>query len=145
VAEIVERTDGVPLFVEEMTKAVLEAGSGRGLDVAAAVPADRMGVPPTLHASLMERLDRLGPEAKQVAQIGAAIGREFSYELVAALGDPTEPRLLDALKSLIGSGLIFEHGAPPSAEYLFKHALVQDAAYNTLLLRTRRQLHVQTK
>jgi predicted ATPase len=143
VAEIVERTDGVPLFVEEMTKAVLEAGSGRGLDVAAAVPADRMGVPATLHASLMERLDRLGPEAKQVAQIGAAIGREFSYELVAALGDVTETRLLDSLKSLGGSGLIFEHGTPPSAEYLFKHALVQDAAYGTLLLRTRRHLHAR--
>jgi class 3 adenylate cyclase/predicted ATPase len=143
VAEILERTDGVPLFVEEMTKAVLEAGSGRGLDVVAAVPADRVGVPATLHASLMERLDRLGPEAKQVAQIGAAIGREFSYELVAALGDLTETSLLDALKRLVGSGLIFEHGTPPSAEYLFKHALVQDAAYGTLLLRTRGQLHAR--
>jgi predicted ATPase len=143
VAKIVERTDGVPLFLEEMTKAVLEAGSGRDLDVAAAVPADRMGVPATLHASLMERLDRLGPEAKQVAQIDAAIGREFSYELVAAPGDLIEPRLSDALKSLVASGLILEHGTPPSAGYLFKHALVQDAAYGTLLLRTRRQLHAR--
>ena len=85
IAEIVERTDGVPLFVEEMTKAVLEAGAERGREIAASVPAAWLGVPATLQASLMARLDRLGPAAKGVAQIGAAIGREFSYELAAAV------------------------------------------------------------
>jgi predicted ATPase len=80
IAEIVERTDGVPLFVEEMTKAVLEAGAGPGREVVASAPSTKLGVPATLHASLMARLDRLGAAAKGVAQIGAAIGREFPYE-----------------------------------------------------------------
>ena len=139
VAEIVERTDGVPLFVEEMTKAVLEAGTA----VAASVPATGLGVPATLQASLMARLDRLGAEAKSVAQIGAAIGREFSYELAAAAGDLPEDRLRAALLRLADAGLVFQRGAPPAAEYLFKHALVQDAAYGTLLRRTRQQLHAR--
>ena len=91
IAEIVERTDGVPLFVEEMTRAVLEAGAERGRETAASVPG-RLGVPATLQGSLMARLDRLGPAAKRVAQIGAAIGREFSYELAAAVGEFDEER-----------------------------------------------------
>jgi predicted ATPase len=96
IAEIVERTDGVPLFVEEMTKAVLEAGAERGLEIAASVPGTGLGVPATLQASLMGRLDRLGPAAKGVAQIGAAIGREFSYELVVSVGELAEGRFQDS-------------------------------------------------
>lgn len=91
IAEIVERTDGVPLFVEEMTKAVLEAGVERGTQTASSAPATTLGVPATLQASLMARLDRLGPTAKRVAQIGAAIGREFSYELQRWANSPKQP------------------------------------------------------
>ena len=143
IAEIVERTDGVPLFVEEMTKAVLEAGAERGREVAASVPSTGLGVPATLQASLMARLDRLGPAARGVAQIGAAIGREFSYELAASVGEFSEERLQEALSRLVDAGLVFQRGAPPMAEYLFKHALVQEAAYGTLLRRTRQQLHAR--
>jgi predicted ATPase len=143
IAEIVERTDGVPLFVEEMTKAVLEAGTERGRETAASVPAATLGVPATLQASLMARLDRLGPAAKRVAQIGAAIGREFSYQLAAAVGDFAEPGLQEALQRLVDAGLAFQRGMPPTAEYMFKHALVQDATYGTLLRGPRRQLHAQ--
>jgi class 3 adenylate cyclase/predicted ATPase len=143
IAEIVERTDGVPLFVEEMTKAVLEAGAERGRDIAASVPSTGFGVPTTLQASLMARLDRLGPAAKGVAQIGAAIGREFAYELAASVAELPEERLQEALQRLVDAGLVFQRGAPPTAEYLFKHALVQDAAYGTLLRRTRQQLHAR--
>jgi predicted ATPase len=143
IAEIVERTDGVPLFVEEMTKAVLEAGIEHGREAAASVPGASLGVPATLQASLMARLDRLGPAAKGVAQIGAAIGREFSYELAAAVGEFSEEGLKDALHRLVDAGLVFQRGMPPAAGYLFKHALVQDAAYGTLLRRTRQQLHAR--
>ena len=143
IAEIVERTDGVPLFVEEMTKAVLEAGAERGGEIAASVPSAGLGVPATLQASLMARLDRLGPAAKGVAQIGAAIGREFSYELAASVGELAEERLQDALQRLVDAGLVFQRGTPPEAAYLFKHALVQDTAYGTLLRGPRRQLHAR--
>ena len=143
IAEIVERTDGVPLFVEEMTKAVLEAGAERGGEIAASVPSAGLGVPATLQASLMARLDRLGPAAKGVAQIGAAIGREFSYELAASVGELAEERLQDALQRLVDAGLVFQRGTPPEAAYLFKHALVQDTAYSTLLRGPRRQLHAR--
>jgi predicted ATPase len=143
IAEIVKRTDGVPLFVEEMTKAVLEAGAERGRESAASVPGAELGVPATLQASLMARPDRLGPAAKGVAQIGAAIGREFSYELAASVGDLPEERLQEAAQRLVDAGLVFQRGAPPTAEYLFKHALVQDTAYGTLLRRTRQQLHAR--
>lgn len=143
IAEIVERTDGVPLFVEEMTKAVLEAGGERGRATAASMPAASLGVPATLQASLMARLDRLGTAAKRVAQIGAAIGREFSYELAAAVGELAEERLQEALQRLVDAGLAFQRGMPPTAEYMFKHALVQDAAYGTLLRGPRRQLHAR--
>jgi class 3 adenylate cyclase/predicted ATPase len=144
IAEIVERTDGVPLFVEEMTKAVLEAGAERGREIAASVPSTGLGVPATLQASLMARLDRLGPAAKGVAQIGAAIGREFSYELAASVAELPEERLQEALQRLVDAGLVFQRGAPPAAEYLFKHALVQDTAYGTLLRGPRQQLHART-
>jgi class 3 adenylate cyclase/predicted ATPase len=142
-AEIVERTDGIPLFVEEMTKAVLEADSeGAARRTVAAVPSPTLAVPASLHASLMARLDRLGP-AKQVAQIGAAIGREFSHALLAAVVQKPEAELGAALDRLMAAGLLFRQGVPPYASYLFKHALVQDAAYGTLLREPRRALHAR--
>ena len=141
VAEIVERSDGVPLFIEELTKAVVEAGADRGGLTVSGAPASALAVPATLHASLLGRLDRLGPTAKVVAQAGAAIGRDFSYDLVAAAAELAEPELQDALRRLVGSGLVFQRGAPPAAEYLFKHALVQDTAYSTLLRGPRQALH----
>jgi predicted ATPase len=132
-AEIVERTDGIPLFVEEMTKAVLEAQSeGAARRTVAAVPSPALAVPASLHASLMARLDRLGP-AKEVAQIGSAIGREFSHALLASPPRACAPPLGSALDRLVQAGLLFRQGVPPHASYLFKHALVQDAAYGTLL------------
>ena len=140
-AEIVERTDGIPLFVEEMTKAVLEAESeGAARRMAAAVPSPALAVPASLHASLMARLDRLGP-AKEVAQIGSAIGREFSHALLAAVVHKPEVELNSALDRLTDAGLLFQQGVPPHATYLFKHALVQDASYSTLLREPRRALH----
>ena len=142
-AEIVERTDGIPLFVEEMTKAVLEAeGEGDARRIAGAVPSPALAVPASLHASLMARLDRLGP-AKEVAQIGAAIGREFSHVLLSAVVNKPEADLNSALNHLISAGLAFRQGQPPHATYLFKHALVQDAAYGTLLREPRRALHAR--
>ena len=141
--DIIERTDGIPLFVEEMTKAVLEAESeGEARHTAAAVPSPALAVPASLHASLMARLDRLGP-AKEVAQVGAAIGREFSHVLLAAVVRKPEVELGSALDRLIAAGLLFRQGVPPHATYLFKHALVQDAAYGTLLRETRRALHAR--
>ena len=140
-AEIVERTDGIPLFVEEMTKAVLEAESeGAARRTVAAVPSSALAVPASLHASLMARLDRLGL-AKEVAQIGAAIGREFSHALLAAVTHKAEAELQSALDRLMAAGLLFQQGAPPHATYLFKHALVRDAAYGTLLREPRHALH----
>jgi predicted ATPase len=141
--DIVERTDGIPLFVEEMTKAVLEAESeGAAQNTAAAVPPSTLAVPASLHASLMARLDRLGP-AKEVAQIGAAIGREFSHPLLAAVVRKPEPELQSAIDRLMQAGLLFRQGVPPQATYLFKHALVQDAAHGTLLREPRRVLHAR--
>jgi len=129
-AEIVERTDGVPLFLEELTKAVVENA------VIGSVPA-------TLHASLMARLDRLGSAAKEIAQIGAGIGREFSYELLTAVAQRTETELEEALGRLLDAGLVFQRGTPPQATLLFKHALVQDTAYSTLLRGPRQSLHAR--
>jgi class 3 adenylate cyclase/predicted ATPase len=141
--DVVERTDGIPLFVEEMTKAVLEAGDeSAATQTAAAIPSPAMAVPASLHASLMARLDRLGP-AKEVAQIGAAIGREFSHALLAAVMRISETELNSGLDRLIAAGLLFRQGTPPYASYLFKHALVQDAAYGTLLREPRRALHAR--
>ena len=141
--DIIERTDGIPLFVEEITKAVLEAESeGAAERLIALVPSPALSVPPSLHASLMARLDRLGP-AKEVAQIGAAIGREFSHALLATTARKPEAVLGLALDRLIAAGLLFRQGAPPHATYLFKHALVQDAAYGTLLREPRRALHAR--
>jgi class 3 adenylate cyclase/predicted ATPase len=140
--DIIERTDGIPLFVEEMTKAVLEAGSEGAEYAAAMVPSPSLAVPASLQASLMARLDRLGP-AKEVAQIGSVIGREFSHALLAAVVRKPEAELNAALQRLIAAGLLFRQGAPPHAIYLFKHALVQDAAYGTLLREPRRALHAR--
>ena len=141
--DIIERTDGIPLFIEEMTKAVLEAqGEGMAERVVAAIPSPSVAVPATLQASLMARLDRLG-SAKEVAQIGAAIGREFSHALLAAVVQKPEAELGAALDRLIAAGLLFRQGVPPHATYLFKHALVQDAAYGTLLREARRALHAR--
>jgi class 3 adenylate cyclase/predicted ATPase len=143
VTEIVERTDGVPLFVEELTRAVLERAEqdNRVSAVLAASPQPNLAIPATLHASLIARLDRLGPVAKEVAQIGAVIGREFSYELIHPVAQRPEPELETALDRLTAAGLLFCHGSPPHSSYLFKHALVQDAAYATLLRACRQQLH----
>ncbi len=133
----------MPLFVEEMTKAVLEAESQRSADRAiAAIPSPALEVPASLHASLMARLDRLGP-AKDVAQIGAAIGREFSHALLAAVARKPEASLNSALYRLLAAGLLFRQGVPPHATYRFKHALVQDTAHSTLLREPRRTLHAR--
>jgi predicted ATPase len=130
VAQIADRTDGVPLFVEELTKSVLESG------------ASVVGIPTTLHDSLMARLDRLA-SVRLVAQIGAAIGREFSYQLVHAVSRLPEDELQASLDRLVASELVFQRGTPPDAVYMFKHALVQDAAHSSLLRSSRQQLHVQ--
>jgi class 3 adenylate cyclase/predicted ATPase len=141
--DIIKRSDGIPLFIEEMTKAVLEAESqGAAEQTIAAIPSPTRAVPASLHASLMARLDRLGA-AKEVAQIGAAIGREFSHALVAAVARKQDAELQSALDRLIEAGLLFRQGVPPHATYLFKHALVQDAAYGTLLREPRRALHAR--
>jgi class 3 adenylate cyclase/tetratricopeptide (TPR) repeat protein len=141
--DIIERTDGIPLFVEEMTRAVLEAKDEEAAErTVAAVPSPSIAVPTSLHASLMARLDRLGA-AKEVAQIGAAIGREFTYALLAAVVRKPEQELVPALDRIVRAGLLFRQGVPPHANYLFKHALIQDAAYGTLLREPRRALHAR--
>jgi class 3 adenylate cyclase len=141
--DIIERANGIPLFVEEMTKAVMEAeGEGAVERTIAAVPPPALAVPASLHAALMARLDRLG-SAKEVAQIGAAIGREFSHPLLAATSRKSETELASALDGLIAAGLLFRQGVPPNATYLFKHALVRDAAYGCLLRSQRQALHAR--
>jgi class 3 adenylate cyclase/predicted ATPase len=139
--DIIDRTDGIPLFVEEMTKAVLE-GEREARRAVAAEPTSLVAVPASLQASLMSRLDRLGP-AKDIAQVGAAIGREFPHMFLAAVVQKPEPELNSGLDRLIEAGLLFRQGTPPHASYLFKHALVQDAAYSTLLREPRRALHAR--
>jgi class 3 adenylate cyclase/predicted ATPase len=143
IEEIVERADGVPLFVEELTKAVLEGAhrDNRATAVLGTSPLPNLAVPATLHASLIARLDRLGPVAKEVAQIGAVVGREFSYELIQPVAQRPVRDLETALDRLTNAGLLFCRGVPPHSSYLFKHALVQDAAYATLLRARRQQLH----
>jgi predicted ATPase/class 3 adenylate cyclase len=144
VAKIVERTDGVPLFVEELTKSALESGANDdGASFIARASHQALAVPATLHASLMARLDRLDPWAKEIAQVGATIGRDFSYELLAAVADRSDAELHAALNQLADAGLVFRRGTPPQATYLFKHALVQDAAYATLLRKPRQDLHAR--
>ncbi len=145
VAEIVARTDGVPLFVEELTRAVLESAA-QGDRVAAVLATTSLAaqsVPATLHASLIARLDRLGPAAKEIAQIGAVLGREFAYELIEPVATRPERELQAALFQLSDAGLLFCRGTAPHSSYLFKHALVQDAAYSTLLRGRRQELHAR--
>ena len=145
VADIVERADGVPLFVEELTKAVLE-GAAQGDQVAALLATTSLtalSVPATLHASLMARLDRLGPVVKEIAQVGAVLGREFAYELIEPVAQRHANELQAALGQLGDAGLLSCRGTAPHASYLFKHALVQDAAYSTLLRGRRQALHAR--
>jgi class 3 adenylate cyclase/tetratricopeptide (TPR) repeat protein len=143
--EIVERADGIPLFVEELTKVILETGIQ--LDDSSkpslTAPHSAPSVPATLHASLMARLDRLDAEAREVAQIGAAIGREFAYELLVQVARQSDAQLRGALRALGEAGLLYSRGTLPQAVFLFKHALIRDAAYGSMLRRTRQELHVQ--
>jgi predicted ATPase len=140
--QIVAKTDGIPLFIEELTKTLLESGilSEASDHYALSGPLPAMAIPTTLHDSLLARLDRLGP-AKETAQLGAALGREFSYELLSAVSGLGEGELRDAIAQLTGAQLIFGRGKPPDAAYRFKHVLVQDAAYASLLKGRRQQLH----
>lgn len=142
-AEIVERADGIPLFVEELTKVVMEAEARnkRGGATVSSTSHPVLNVPATLQASLLARLDYLGWTAKEIAQIGSAIGREFSYELLARVAEKTEEELRSALDRFNQAGLVFCRGIPPEATFLFKHALVRDAAYSTLLRGHRHRLH----
>ena len=142
--QIVAKTDGVPLFVEELTRTVLETNLLRdeGDHYALARPLPPMAIPTTLQESLLARLDRLAP-AREVAQVAAAIGREFSHELLAITAALPESDLQTALDDLVGSGLVFRRGTPPHASYSFKHALVQDAAYATLVRAKRQRLHAR--
>jgi len=143
-AAIAARADGNPLFVEEITKAVVEAESdGISRDAGSAGPPGAPSVPASLHASLMARLDRLGARAKEIAQIGAAIGREFSPHLLAAVASRGESEIKLSLDRLVEAGLAFRQGDQPQASYTFKHALVRDAAYGTLLRGARRALHLR--
>ncbi|CAG4927497.1 AAA family ATPase [Paraburkholderia saeva] len=143
--QIIDHTDGIPLFVEELTKTVLESGLLREQDghyvLDGSLPP--LAIPTTLHASLMARLDRLA-STRDVAQIGAAIGRQFSYELISEVASMQRDRLDAALDDLVSAELVFRRGTPPDAEYTFKHALVQDAAYSSLLRSRRQQLHART-
>jgi class 3 adenylate cyclase/tetratricopeptide (TPR) repeat protein len=140
--QIIDRTDGVPLFIEELTKSVVESGlvTEAGDRYAVTGPAAPLAIPTTLHASLLARLDRLAP-TREVAQIAASLGRSFSHALISAVAQISRQKLDDALEQLVHAELIFRRGTPPHAEYTFKHALVQDAAYGTLLRSRRHQLH----
>lgn len=142
--QVVSHSDGVPLFAEELTKMVLEAGflRDRGNHYALDGPLPPLAVPTTLKDSLMARLDRLGP-VKEVAQVGAVIGRQFAHRLLAALSPLKEAALRDALHQLTAAELIYRRGTPPDASYIFKHALVQDAAYRSLLKSNRENLHLR--
>ncbi|MGE0826264.1 MAG: adenylate/guanylate cyclase domain-containing protein [Candidatus Binatia bacterium] len=137
VQQIISKTDGVPLFVEELTKSVVESVGATGRS-----PLQALGIPTTLQDALMARLDRLGP-AKEIAQLGATLGREFSYELLHAVSLLREDALQQRLRQLVDTELVYQSGIPPQAHYLFKHALVQDTAYQSLLKSKRQQLHQQ--
>src|SRR5262249_20454974 len=140
--QILARTDGVPLFVEELTKTVLESGLLRESNGRYVLehPLPPLAIPSTLHASLMARLDRLAP-VREVAQIGAVVGRDFSYELLSAVAGFSREKLEEALGHLVRSELVFCQGEIPHSVYTFKHVLVRDAAYSSLLRSRRAQLH----
>jgi hypothetical protein len=142
--QIIEKTDGVPLFVEELTKTVLESGMLEEQDNRFVLngPLRPLAIPSTLHDSLIARLDKLGP-VKELAQTGAAIGREFSHRLLADVSPLSGDQLEQALDQLIDAELVFRRGAPPDMVYVFKHALVRDVAYETLLKNRRVRLHAQ--
>jgi class 3 adenylate cyclase/predicted ATPase len=138
VEHIVQKTDGVPLFVEEMTKALLGSGVLRAETDRYVLtgPLSEVSIPASLHEALMARLDRL-PTVREVAQLGAVLGREFAYEMLRAIVAIDEPRLRDGLSRLVEAELLYQRGRPPRSRYIFKHALIQDAAYQSLLRRTR--------
>ncbi len=144
IEHIVDKTDGVPLYVEELTKAILEADFLREHDGRYQLtgPMSQMTIPATLQDSLMARLDRL-PNIREVAQLGAVLGREFGYEMVEAIASVDEASLQNGLDELVAAELLYQRGRPPRARYIFKHALVQDAAYHSLLRRTRQYYHGQ--
>jgi class 3 adenylate cyclase/tetratricopeptide (TPR) repeat protein len=133
VARILRRADGVPLFIEELTRSVVETGDAFG----------NSGVPETLQASLLARLDRLGLEVKEIAQIAAVIGREFGSELLSAVAAKSKDALAAALERLVASQIALPTGAAQGGTYVFRHALIQDAAYQSLLLSRRRQYHAE--
>ncbi len=141
---VVAKTDGVPLFVEELTKTVVETVGERatGIGERSNLSSVQLGVPSTLQDALMARLDRLGP-AKEIAQLGATLGREFSYELLHVVANQDESSLQQGLKQLVAAELVYQRGLLPQATYLFKHALIQDTAYQSLLKSRRQQLHQQ--
>jgi class 3 adenylate cyclase/predicted ATPase len=144
IEHIVSKTDGVPLFIEELTKMLLESTLLRKEDdhYALAGPLAAVTIPTTLYDSLMARLDRL-PTVREVAQLGAVLGREFTYELLRALTSMDEATLQHGLTQLVDAELLYQRGRPPRARYLFKHALIQDAAYASLLKSTQQQYHQQ--
>ena len=144
VQKLVATTDGVPLFVEELTKMVVELGLVKEREERYELtgPLPPLAIPATLHDSLMARLDRLG-SAKQVAQLGAVVGREFAYEVLQAVSPVEEAMLQQGLAQLVDAELLYQRGLPPQARYRFKHALIQEAAYQSLLRSTRRQYHQQ--
>src|SRR5262249_53056139 len=142
VEQVVAKTDGVPLFVEELTKMVLESGllQEREERYELTGPLPPLAIPTTLHDSLMARLDRLAT-VKSLAQLGATLGREFSYELLQAVSPWDEGTLRHGLQQLVEAEFLYQQGLPPQATYLFKHALIHDAAYQSLLRSTRQQYH----
>ncbi len=145
--QIVSKTDGMPLFVEELTKMVLESGllreeDGRYVGTHGGAPIPALAIPSTLQDSLMARLDRLA-SVRELAQVGAVLGREFSYDLIHAVSFLDEELLQQGLRQLVDAELIYQRGLPPQVTYLFKHALIQDTAYQSLLKSRRQQLHQQ--
>jgi predicted ATPase len=140
--QIIEKTDGVPLFVEEMTKAILESGALKDVDNHYELTGSlsTLAIPATLQDSLMARLDRL-ISAKGIAQLGAAIGRQFAHDLLHAVSQLDEATLQRELGRLVEAELLYQRGLPPQVTYIFKHALIQDAAYQSLLKSTRQQYH----
>ncbi|MBR1271939.1 AAA family ATPase [Bradyrhizobium sp. AUGA SZCCT0222] len=140
--QILDRTDGVPLFVEELTKTVIESELAKGRGEVATMSPGAQAIPSTLQASLLARLDRLSP-VRDVVQIGAAIGREFSFELLSAVYRFSVDQLKETLRQLVSAELIYRRTDPPNESYKFKHALVQDAAYSTLLRPQRKELHAR--
>jgi class 3 adenylate cyclase/tetratricopeptide (TPR) repeat protein len=144
IAEIIARTDGVPLFIEELTKTIIESGELRETETAYELiaPISRMAIPATLHDSLMARIDRLQP-IKEVAQMAACIGRSFERAALMKISKLDDRTMDDALAQLERSELVFRRGSPPNASYMFKHALVRDVAYESLLKRRRQEIHHQ--